>query len=236
MNREPTLEEIQNKVNIDLSCYYLIIEHPIFKAASLKFDTLSEDQIEDLETVILNDFSFNEETDIVLRQIITFMKKNNRVPSFDIIEGKINLSSEKISRTLGLENNISSLDISIGEDINATVGSNISSGELIEDLCDKKSIEEGISKAIDEVFSNQDFEACSIPKGELLKRRFGVGGYEKETLQQLSTRYNVSRERVRQIEKNIIAPKMNTRENRLLKKKLIEYCNLDESVLNHFSL
>ena len=68
-----------------------------------------------------------------------------------------------------------------------------------------------------------------VPKDELIKRRFGICGYKRETLEELGARYNLSRERIRQIEKKILSGE--DKDSRVLKEKLLKYCNLDKDAI-----
>lgn len=116
----------------------------------------------------------------------------------------------------------------------------------------KNNFQQGMVKAIDEVYGtgaytleyyikthskkgnkSYDPEAKNfIPKNELLRYRYGIDGYPKENLAQLGLRYNVSRERIRQIERKLLGTHLKTwdkphKDAVKLQLKIKEYCNFD---------
>ena len=309
----PSISDIYDKIKIDISWYDKIVDHDFFciLVDMLVNEGYSYEDIDvlDIEEAIMEDIEFNEEAEIILKKIVKYLAMNKNIPNKETILGKVALSKEKIAEILSYEGNITSLDQKVSDDSDTCFGDSIASTSSIEEDLDKKWLEEGLERAIDEVYGKQvaeilenikkyeiqiayltsklgkdiDFssELVSIeedstmdennksyikevlavlvksknknpkvslnvqsfidditekklkmekksenaPKAELLKRRYGICGYEKETLEQLGKRYNLSRERIRQIEKKIISGRDN--ESRLLREKILEYCNLD---------
>ena len=313
LGREPSISDIYDKIKIDISWYDKIVDHDFFciLVDMLVNEGYSYEDIDvlDIEEAIMEDIEFNEEAEIILKKIVKYLAMNKNIPNKETILGKVALSKEKIAEILSYEGNITSLDQKVSDDSDTCFGDSIASTSSIEEDLDKKWLEEGLERAIDEVYGKQvaeilenikkyeiqiayltsklgkdiDFssELVSIeedstmdennksyikevlavlvksknknpkvslnvqsfidditekklkmekksenaPKAELLNRRYGICGYEKETLEQLGKRYNLSRERIRQIEKKIISGRDN--ESRLLREKILEYCNLD---------
>ena len=314
LSKEPTIADIYEKIKVDISWYDKIVEHEFFDVlvamASEDVDVNSTD-ITDIEGVIMEDLGFPEDAEFICKKIVKFVNKNKSIPDRKTIANKVNLSKDKIKEILSYDNNIASLDQKVNDDSDNSFGDMIASEGRVEDEMNRRLLEEGLRRAIDEVYGNEipeilekiatfetqitylktkmkskeividdeikliqnsaldekqkeaiksflknlsnrkkasrvsinveeEVEAilkqkktqenkCHVPKDELLKRRFGICGYEKETLEQLGNRYNLSRERIRQIEKKILTD--NGAKNRELKNKIIEYCNLDKDSL-----
>ena len=302
LNREPSIDEIYERIKIDSSWYDKIVEHEFFDELVdlAKVNDPNSSEVLDIESVIMEDLDFPEDAELICKKIVKYISNKKIVPDKETIMAKINLSKAKIKQVLEYNTNVASLDMNINDDNDNTVGDTISSQVSVEEEVDKKFIEEGLKKAIDEVYGKEldkvkseineleiqisylqkklasknidtsaeisvvendsslsDLEKESIlkyfnknkkqstidvskaidsltktkerktkiiPKGELLMRRFGICGYHKETLEQLGNRYGISRERVRQIEKEILSGDKSS--SRLLKDRILEYCNL----------
>lgn len=306
LGREPNIDEIYDRINIDMSYYDKIVNHEFFSNLVDACKTNSQDEITEIEAIILEDLNFEEDAELICKYITTNIKRNKTIPSYNTINLKLNISKKKIAEVLGYDTNISSLDIPANDDMDTDIISNIPSSETVEDAYNKKVLKEGLIKAIDEVYGNEfqskllekqqklkneliafnklnneintlkeeinvlkmseennktlqekqsslnkmihrleserqkirkteeeieklnQKQSKMIDKAELIKRRYGIGGYKKETLQELGDRFNISRERIRQIEKQIIgSPDDNNSKSSLLRKKIMMYCNLN---------
>lgn len=258
-DRAPTAKEISKEVKVDCACYDKIVNHDFFETLVGVVD-LPDDRRE-IEGIIIEDLEFSPDAEIVLKSIAEFIKKKHRVPTLAEVDKDVNLDVKRIKYLLEVDtnSNVSSLNIPVTDDFNSCYGDNIASDENVETTVNQKIISEGLIKALDEVYGSgkhsrenymkthckadkKNYDPTGenfIPWNELMKYRYGIGGYQKETLEQLGKRYNISRERVRQIEKNILGievgldkdgkPKLPKQESIIFKRKIKEYCGFDIS-------
>ncbi|MGI9533470.1 MAG: sigma-70 family RNA polymerase sigma factor [Thermodesulfobacteriota bacterium] len=124
--------------------------------------------------------------------------RNNlgREPSSEEIASSANISVEKVKAILE-DDYIARLDMKIGEDNDATFM------ELLKDnktkSPDSASETTSLNKQIDEALSQLTEKEESI-----IRLRFGIGTERIHTLEEIGKMYNVTRERIRQIEKAIL--------------------------------
>jgi RNA polymerase primary sigma factor len=91
-----------------------------------------------------------------------------------------------------------SLDSPVGEDGDTTLGDLLSDEADVDGRGDPIDVvmtaarDRGIAQMLDEIL---DLRAASV-----IRRRFGLGGFDEETLDSIGTSWNVTRERIRQIE------------------------------------
>lgn len=315
LDRDPTIDEIYERINIKMKHYEDIVNHEYFNDLVDVCKTNMSDEITEVEAIIMEDLNFEEDAELICKQIISDIKRSGSVPLYNSVNLKINISKKKIAQLLKYNTSISSLDIPANDDMSQSIVLNVPSSETVEDVYNRKMIEEGLPKAIDEVYGDEkkefhqrivdkqqalkeevfafnkakkeakelttsinslkadkdkadelnekenqltkanytveskkvsiknieeelsklkEREKKFIDKAELIKRRYGLCGYKKETLQELGDRFNVSRERIRQIEKQIIGNnadkgksiKNANSKNALLRSKILQYCNL----------
>lgn len=124
-----------------------------------------------------------------------WMKTHNQEPSYQEIANKSHRSVSSVKKTLSYNEHPISLDVIIGSDQ--------SSGRpLLEAIPD---IHENDPA---EILADSNFEDCltecmdqlTDQQREVLCRRFGLMGYEHETLEEVGMTLNLTRERVRQIQ------------------------------------
>ncbi|MGK9326437.1 sigma-70 family RNA polymerase sigma factor [Aerococcus urinaeequi] len=129
-----------------------------------------------------------------------YWSEYNEILSINKIADLMNLEVDKVRdiQTYSLLANITSLDVPVGED---------RSGHLGEFIMDKNNItpEEHMENEILKGEIRQIFhEKLTKRESEVLKRRFGLAGHEKHTLEQIGEEFGVTRERIRQIEKKAL--------------------------------
>ncbi|NEO52973.1 MAG: sigma-70 family RNA polymerase sigma factor [Okeania sp. SIO3B5] len=124
-------------------------------------------------------------------------KQKRRQPTKNEIATELELSVENLQDILYYAQPIKSLDAKIGSEEESTLGEFISSdgktlGEKIEQTCLKEDIEKVLH--------------CSLSKRErdVIKMRFGLDDGCENTLQQIGDKFNVSKERIRQIEEKAL--------------------------------
>ncbi len=137
-----------------------------------------------------------------------------------------NLSEEEelaeISRMCGLKKdyvrdmlNISQDVLSFDRDVHNTDGTAMTMGDFIEDKIHEKPEDEAIGKnlveKIDEVLATLDDR-----EAEIIRLRYGLSGRKELSLAEIGVQYNVSKERIRQIEKKAVTHLQSPRKSRQL--------------------
>ena len=127
-----------------------------------------------------------------------YEKENQTEPTIKDIHNEFTeLSEEKITEILIISQECTSLNTKV------RASSDEEETELGEFIADSENVEEEV---VDKVFYSEllDYiENCNILKPkelEVLKYRYGIGKNKAYTLQEIGDRFNVTRERVRQIE------------------------------------
>ena len=116
-------------------------------------------------------------------------------PSNEFIGKKLNISPEKIANILIEFQEVMSLNESVGDNI------------FLEDVVLNEKSENIENQIINEIHREKIYEMLNgldeREKG-ILMRRYGLNGYEIHTLEQVGEAFNITRERVRQIEKKTL--------------------------------
>ncbi len=256
--RMPSIKEIAEALRFDCSSYDDIVNHEFFENLISAVDSDNADERREIEGIIMEDFEFDTDVEFVLKNICELAKKKKRVPTYQEVVNEVNLDEKKIKHYLDVDANANaaSLDVPAGDDFDTNYGDNIPSDENVENTVNQNVLAKGLIKALDEIYGtgknskeyyikthsrvgSKTYDPTGehfIPKNELMKYRYGIDGHQKETLEQLGKRYNVSRERVRQIEKKILGCEVDKDGNKkesmdaiLFKKKIKEYCGIDMS-------
>lgn len=143
----------------------------------------------------------------VLRELNTYLatarellKTQDREPTYHDIADALNKPVEDVKNMLELNEHMISLDTLISNDSNG-VGR-----PLMDAIADKHRndpadilADEHLSKHLDECLKE-----LNEKQKEVLMRRFGLGGYERETLEEVGAAIGLTRERVRQIQMNAL--------------------------------
>ena len=135
---------------------------------------------------------FQEKINLIKKCEISFVKEKGREPSIKEIAAALNEKEETIRKYKNLSQDATSLDIPVGEDQDVTLMDFIVDDFVMED--------EVVSKISEEEILNLMKENLTEKELTILCYRFGLLGDEVSTLQEIGTKYNVSRERIRQIE------------------------------------
>lgn len=140
----------------------------------------------------------------VLRELNSYLgaarellKKQDKEPSYRDIAEAVNKPVEDVKNMLELNERMISLDTIIGSD------SNSGSGRPLMDAIADKHKNDPAEILADERLAKH-LEECLLElndkQREVLSRRFGLGGYERETLEEVGKAIGLTRERVRQIQ------------------------------------
>ena len=146
----------------------------------------------------------SKEINALLRTHRDLMKKQNHEPTHEDIALQLNKETQDISTLLSYELNIVSLDQTIGDDeskgtiASLVVDEQIPSPSHIVEENSMVNLAEGLLNKI------------KPREREILCRRFGMMGYEPQTLQEVALALGLTRERVRQLQmKSLERLKMN---------------------------
>jgi RNA polymerase primary sigma factor len=139
------------------------------------------------------------------------MLELGREPTEEEVAVETGFSLEKTREILQVSRETVSLDVPVGEDEDTTT-----LGDLVED----KQILSPVAHMMESDLRSQMEELLNrLPgkEGDIIRMRFGFGGEEPKTLQEIGELLGVSRERIRQIEKKAL-----TRLKNLSKQKNFE--------------
>jgi RNA polymerase primary sigma factor len=134
-----------------------------------------------------------ESVNKVLRTSRYLLQDLGREPTPQEIADKMDLGIEKVRKVLSITKEPVSLDTPIGEDEDASLG----------DLIENKKVASPADAAIGDNLTSQIRQALATltPREEkILRMRFGIGEKSDHTLEEVGHDFNVTRERIRQIE------------------------------------
>ena len=123
------------------------------------------------------------------------LKSQDKKPSIQDIATKVNRSFEEVTDIMELNERMISLDAEVSSE--STTGKS-----LVEALADHRVVDP-VDMLVDEHLA-EGLESClqtlNEKQREVLCRRFGLGGYERQTLEEVGKAVGLTRERVRQIQ------------------------------------
>ncbi len=135
------------------------------------------------------------ELNLYLTTARELMKTQDREPTYGEIAEALDKSIEDVKNMMDLNEHVVSLDVQIS-------GENSTSKSLVESLADKNATDPAELLANEHLHAS--LEKClnelNEKQREVLCRRFGLGGYERETLEEVGKAVGLTREPVRQIQ------------------------------------
>lgn len=142
-----------------------------------------------------------------------YQQKFERDPSMKEVAAALKLDIKKIKEAYDWMNDTTSLDVTIGDDEDVTIGS------FVEDESVKESFEainnENQYNALYEILDTLNDKEKTV-----ILRRFGIGFERAETLEEIGKSMALSRERIRQIEADAMRKMRNPRRAAVLKSLL----------------
>ncbi len=123
--------------------------------------------------------------------------KLGREPTPSEIAEDLDMDDEEIKHLRNITQDYISLDSSFGDSEDTTIMSMMVDSRV--ESPDKEVLDESLRSALEEVLST-----LNEIERKIIKMRFGLDGGEPLSLQQIGDRYNLSKERIRQIEKKAI--------------------------------
>lgn len=134
-----------------------------------------------------------KELNVYLRAARSLSQSLDHEPSAEEIAEQLDVPLEDVQHMLALNEKITSVDIPIGLDENKTLLETLpdeSSHNPAEDLTEYE-LNHYLEAMLDQLSDNQQ---------EVIARRFGLRGYDKQTLEDVGAAIGLTRERVRQIQ------------------------------------
>lgn len=126
----------------------------------------------------------------IQRQLV---QKLGRDPTPEELSKKMMLPEEKIRKILKISKVPVSMETPIGDDEDSQLG------DFIEDTQTLSPIDSATNKGLQEAMK-QVLEGLTVREAEVLKMRFGIGMDTDHTLEEVGKKFDVTRERIRQIE------------------------------------
>jgi RNA polymerase primary sigma factor len=132
-----------------------------------------------------------------------------RIPKMEEIANCLGMTTAKLRFVIQSGRPIISLDTRMGEDESSTFG------ELIE--FDGETPEEQVSKSLLREDLESVLDTITPREGDIIRMRFGLDDGRDKTLEETGNRFNVTRERIRQIEAKALRKLRHPNRNSILK-------------------
>ncbi len=151
----------------------------------------------------------------VLRTTRKLTSELNREPTNEEIAKELDMEPEKIDYVMRIKQDIASLDASIGRE-----GDDEDSvlGDFVEDE-ERDSPEESAANQILKEQLSEIISTLTDREQKIIRLRFGIGGGRPHTLEEVGAEFDVTRERIRQIEAKALSKLRKNKDT----KKLHEY-------------
>ena len=151
----------------------------------------------------------------VLRTTRKLKSELNREPTNEEIAAALDMEPEKVDYVMRIKQDIASLDASVGRD-----GDDEDSvlGDFVEDE-ERDSPEEAASNQILKEQLSEIIATLTDREQKIIRLRFGIGGGRPQTLEEVGNEFDVTRERIRQIEAKALSKLRKNKDT----KKLHEY-------------
>jgi RNA polymerase primary sigma factor len=129
----------------------------------------------------------------VLRDRRKLYQEKGREPAAAEISGRTGIAVARIEQVLSMVQQPTSLDLPIGEDGDATLGDLIAAPDAIDPhaAAESSDLKDVVLEAISGLTPREE---------RILRMRFGIGGMDEHTLEEVGQIFGVTRERIRQIE------------------------------------
>jgi RNA polymerase primary sigma factor len=143
------------------------------------------------------------------------LQELGREPTIEEVAVRVDMTAERVREIQRIAYDPVSLESPVGEDEGSTLGDFIEDGtvEAAADASMKALLREAVESALD---------GLSEREREVVRRRFGLDDGQARTLEQVGKEFNVTRERIRQIETKTLAKLRHPQRSQKLKEYLDE--------------
>ena len=151
----------------------------------------------------------------VLRTTRKLTSELNREPTNEEIAEALGLDADKVDYVMRIKQDIASLDASVsrdGDDEDSVLG------DFVEDE-ERDSPEESAANQILKEQLSEIIATLTDREQKIIRLRFGIGGGRPHTLEEVGAEFDVTRERIRQIEAKALSKLRKNKDT----KKLHEY-------------
>ena len=157
----------------------------------------------------------------VLRTTRKLTSELNREPTNEEIAKELDMEPEKVDYVMRIKQDIASLDASVGRE-----GDDEDSvlGDFIEDE-ERDSPEDSAANQILKEQLSEIIATLTEREQKIIRLRFGIGGGRPHTLEEVGNEFDVTRERIRQIEAKALSKLRKNKET----KKLHEYLKQEKT-------
>ena len=145
----------------------------------------------------------------IYRELNKFEQEHERRPSVDEIAARIDLPEEKIEEAMKANNRHVSMDAPFVEGEDNSLLDVLADNDM--PMADKALVQESLRKEIDRAI-----DLLNDREQKVVRAFFGIGTPEM-TLEEIGDKYNLTRERVRQIKEKAIRRLRHNTKNKLLK-------------------
>ena len=151
----------------------------------------------------------------VLRTTRKLTSELNREPTNEEIAAELHMEPDKVDYVMRIKQDIASLDASVGrdgDDEDSVLGDFVEDEERVspEDSAANQILKEQLSEIISTLTDREQ---------KIIRLRFGIGGGRPHTLEEVGAEFDVTRERIRQIEAKALSKLRKNKDT----KKLHEY-------------
>ncbi|MBO7664545.1 RNA polymerase sigma factor RpoD [Candidatus Saccharibacteria bacterium] len=151
----------------------------------------------------------------VLRTTRKLTSELNREPTTEEIAAELHMEPDKVDYVMRIKQDIASLDASVGrdgDDEDSVLGDFVEDEERVspEDSAANQILKEQLSEIISTLTDREQ---------KIIRLRFGIGGGRPHTLEEVGAEFDVTRERIRQIEAKALSKLRKNKDT----KKLHEY-------------
>ena len=143
------------------------------------------------------------------RELNKFEQEHERRPSVDEIADRIDLPEDKIEEAMKVNNRHVSMDAPFVDGEDNSLLDVLADNDM--PMADKALVQESLRKEIDRAI-----ELLNDREQKVVRAFFGIGSLEM-TLEEIGEKYNLTRERVRQIKEKAIRRLRHNTKNKLLK-------------------
>jgi len=155
-----------------------------------------------------------KEMNVYLRAARTLQQTQDHEPTVDEIAAYCDKPVATVEKMLGLRDRVASVDVPVGKD---------NDRPLLEVIADDNNPEPSLLLQDEDVFANLALwlDQLDEKQREVIVRRFGLHGHERQTLENVGKELGVTRERVRQIQMDALKRMRKILENQGFSEELL---------------